>query len=212
MKLYPIMTTGIMAFCSDIIVDPHELDTVYFMSVCGYQTTVKGIIANLLENYGISIRIEGVDYYLKRSGLGYKVLVKKLPSGLVHSILFPKIALPKNDEERQNTFFVFTDNTGKRVKIFFRHLDEKVDTPIDPSWDRWLWNLFEGQDEWLLELRTLTGNYHGYSFEFNPAELTDLISTAIKNKDPEIIACFKWKGGDQYGKSNFSERVFGSVR
>ena len=126
MKLYPIMTAGIMAFCSDIIVDPHEPDTVYFMSVCGYQTTVKGIIANLLENYGISIRIEGVDYYLKRSGLGYKVLVKKLPSGLVHAVVFPKIALPKNDEERQNIFFIFTDNTGKRIKIFFRQSQRRL--------------------------------------------------------------------------------------
>ena len=209
MRLYPIMTAGIMAFCSDIIVDPNEPDTVYFMSICGYQTTVKGIIANLLENYGISIKIEGVDYYLKRSGLGYKVLIKKLPSGLVHAVVFPKIALPMNDEERQNIFFIFTDNTDKSVKIFFRHLDEKVETPLHPSWDRWLWNLFEDRNEWLLELKTLTGNYHGYSFEFNPAELTDIMSAAIKDKDPEIIACFKWKGENNNGKSDISERVFG---
>ena len=209
MRLYPIMTAGIMAFCSDIIVDPNEPDTVYFMSICGYQTTVKGIIANLLENYGISIKIEGVDYYLKRSGLGYKVLIKKLPSGLVHAVVFPKIALPMNDEERQNIFFIFTDNTDKSVKIFFRHLDEKMETPLHPSWDRWLWNLFEDRNEWLLELKTLTGNYHGYSFEFNPAELTDIMSAAIKDKDPEIIACFKWKGENNNGKSDISERVFG---
>ena len=209
MRLYPIMTAGIMAFCSDIIVDPNEPDTVCFMSICGYQTTVKGIIANLLENYGVSIRIEGVDYYLKRSGLGYKVLIKKLPSGLVHAVVFPKIALPMNDEERQNIFFIFTDNTDKSVKIFFRHLDEKMETPLHPSWDRWLWNLFEDRNEWLLELKTLTGNYHGYSFEFNPAELTDIMSAAIKDKDPEIIACFKWKGGNNNGKSDISERVFG---
>ena len=54
MKLYPIHATGIRAYCSDLIIDPYDLDTVYFMSICGYQATVKGIIANLLENYGIN--------------------------------------------------------------------------------------------------------------------------------------------------------------
>ena len=51
MELYPIHATGIHAFCSDMILEPYDLDTVYFMSICGYQATVKGIIANLLENY-----------------------------------------------------------------------------------------------------------------------------------------------------------------
>ena len=69
MNLYPIHAMGIKAYCSDIIVDPYEPDTVYFMSICGYQATVKGVIANLLGKYGISIEVDGIDYYLNRTSL-----------------------------------------------------------------------------------------------------------------------------------------------
>jgi hypothetical protein len=199
MKLHPIMAAGIKAFCSDLIVDPEELDTVYFISACGYQATVKGITANLVENYGISAEIEGTEHYLVRSSLGYKVQVKKLPSGLVHAVLFPKLALPGNDEERENRFFIFTRDTDQRLGLFFRHLDEKVDMPLHPSWARWLWDLFEDQDEWLTELMTLAGNYRGYLFRFNPKELHDLVSTAIRLRVPEVIECMKWKGGESNG-------------
>ena len=200
MKLYPVMATGIRAYCSDLIVDTEETDTVYFMSICGYQVTVKGIIANLLENYGISIEFEDGEYYLIRSDFGYKVQIKKLPSGLVHAILYPILALPKNDEDKQNKFFIFTDRKGERRELFFRHLDEKVEIPLHPFWTKWLWRLFEDQDEWLVELKTLAGNYSGYSFRFHPKQLQDLISEAIKSKIPEIIECMKWKGDDCDGK------------
>jgi len=200
MKLYPVMATGISAYCSDLIVDPEETDTVYFMSICGYQATVKGIIANLIENYGISIELEGDERYLVRSDFGYKVQIRKLPSGLLHAIAYPKLALPKNDEEDQNRFFAFTDRERERRKLFFRHLDEKVEIPLHPSWTKWLWRLFEDQDEWLIKLRTLAGNYSGYSFRLNPKQLQDLISEAIKSEIPEIIECMKWKGGNGDGK------------
>ena len=201
MKLYPVNALGIQAYCSDIVIDPHDLNTVYFMSICGYQVTVKGIIANLLENYGISIEIDRIEYYLVRSSFSYKALLKKLPSGLVHAILFPKLALPKNIEEKQNNFIIFTEQSKREelLSLFYRHLDEKTDIPLHPSWDSWLWQVFKEQEGWLSELKTLAGNYRGYSFEFNPKQLNDLISEAIRKKIPEIIDCMRWKGGDNDG-------------
>ena len=195
MKLYPIYATGIKAYCSDMIIDPHDLDKVYFLSICGYQATVKGIIANLLENYGINIEIEGTDYYVGRSSTGYKIQIKKLPSGLVHAVLCPKLALPKNDDEKQNSFFVFTREKKEVLSLFFRHLDEKTDIPLHASWDSWLWQVFAEQEDWLLKLKTLAGNFKGYSFEFNPKQLHDLISEAIRNGVKEVIGCMKLKGG-----------------
>ena len=199
MKLHPISAMGIRAYCSDVIVEPDELDTVCFMSVAGYQTTVKGIIANLLGNYGISIDIDGDKYYLTRSDQGYKVKTKKLPSELVHAILFPKLALPKNGDEGENGFYIFTDKNENILPQFFRHLDEKSNVPMHASWARWLWHTFEKQ-EWLLELATLAGAYKGYSFKFNPEGLHDLVSDAIQRREPEIIDCMQWKGGDGDGR------------
>jgi len=204
MKLHPVMATGIRAYCSDLVVDPEDTETVYFMSICGYQATVKGIIANLLENYGISIELEGGEYYLVRSSFGYKAQIKKLPSGLAHGMLYPILTLPKITEEEQNRFFIFTDTNGERRERFFRHLDEKVEIPLHPSWTKWLWHLFQDQHEWLTELETLAGSFRGYSFRFHPKKLQDLISKAIKNKTPEIVECMKWKGGDYNGKHHLA--------
>jgi hypothetical protein len=203
MKLYPIHATGIKAYCSDIIVDPHDPETVYFVSVCGYQTTVKGIIANFLEDYGISLEVEGTDHYLARSGLGYKIKARKLPSGLVHAVLLPRLALPGGEGKNQNSFFVFTKESRATRALFFRHLDEKSDIPMHPSWARWLWELFEQQESWFDRLKTLVGDYKGYSFYFNPKALHDLISEAIRNKVPEVIRCMDYKGGSD-GNPHFS--------
>jgi hypothetical protein len=204
MKLYPVNAMGISAYCSDLVIDPYDLDTVYFMSICGYQATVKGIMANLIEDYGISVEIEGDEYYLTRSGFGYKVQIKKLPSGLAHGVLLPKLALPNNDEEHQNGFCIFPKDQTEKLSLFFRHLDEKAGIPLHSSWADWLWVLFEEQERWLLELKTLIGNYNGYSISFNPEQLHDLVSEAIRRKIPEVIECMEWKGGNGDGKFNLS--------
>ena len=194
MTLYPIHTMGIKAWCSDLIIDPQDMETVYFMSICGYQVTVKGIVANLLENCGISIEIDGVEHYLTRSDMGYKVQMKKLPSGLVHAVVLPKLALSRNDEEKQNRFFVITKEEQYVLTLFFRHLDEKTEIPLHPTWASWLWKTFKKQDDWFIELQTLAGNFKGYLFDFHPTHLHDLISKAIRKKVPEVVKCMTWKG------------------
>ena len=204
MRLYPIHAMGIQAYCSDLIVDSSDSETVYFMSVAGYQATVKGIIANLLDNYGISIEVDGNSHYLTRASFGYKAQMKKLPSGLVHAVLFPRLALPKGDEEHQNKFFIVTDKRDELLTLFLRHLDEKTDIPLHPSWAGWLWKTFEGHEEWLLEAQTIVGSYQGYLFEFHQENLHDLVSEAIRKRTPEVIGCMEWKGGNGSGKPDFS--------
>jgi len=203
MGLSPIDARGIRAYCSDMIVDPQDLDTVYFMSVCGCQTTVKGIKAKFLQGRGISLKLQGADHYLTCSGRSYKSKLKKLPSGSVHAVLVPKFALPRRGAQNQNSFFVFTKESRAKEALFFRHLDEKSDIPMHPSWAGWLWQLFEEQEGWLNRLKTLVGNYKGYSFYFNPQALQDLISEAIRNKVPEVVRCMDYKGGSD-GNPHFS--------
>jgi hypothetical protein len=204
MTLYPIHAMGIQAYCSDLIVDSSDSETVYFMSVAGYQATVKGIIANLLDNYGISIEGDGNSHYLTRGNFGYKAQLKKLPSGLVHAVLFPRLALPKSDDEGQNTFFILTENRDELLTLFFRHLDEKTDIPLHPSWAKWLWKTFEQQEGWLLAAQTIVGSFEKYYFEFNHENLYDLVSEAIQKRVHEVINCMKWKGGNIIGKRAFA--------
>jgi hypothetical protein len=55
MKLYPAHAMGIHAYCSDLIVDPEDDETVYFMSLAGYQAAVKGIVAPWADVRGIGV-------------------------------------------------------------------------------------------------------------------------------------------------------------
>lgn len=193
MKLYPVMATGIRAYCSDLIVAPKDGETTYFVSLCGYPATVKGLIANFLENYGISIDIEDKEHLLERADLGYRTQLKKMPSGLLHALVYPELALAT--VEGENQFFVFTDNSADKRELFFRHLDKKVDIPLHPSWKKWLWNLFKTSDEWLVKLRTLVGQYQGYAVSYSSKELQSHISEAFKENDSDIVKCMKQKGG-----------------
>jgi len=203
MKLYPIHSLGIEAYCSDLVVDPDEHQKVYFMSVAGYEATVKGIMANVLEHYGISIEIEGMEYYLTRADFRYKTLMKKLPSGLAHGVLFPKLALTKSDEDNPDRFFVMTNKREELLPLFFRHLDERTEIPLHPSWDKWLWKTFEEQQDWMLEGKRLVGSYDGYLLEFNQKKLHDLVSEAIRDRVPDVTGCMEWKGGTFNGELDF---------
>lgn len=193
MTLCPIHTMGISAWCSDLIIDPEDMETVYFMSLCGYQVAVKGIVANFLEEAGINVDLDGEAHYLSRSELSYNIKIKKLPSGLVHAVVMPKLAFPKS-EETQNRFFVITRERRDILELFFKHLDEKTEIPLHPSWSKWLWKTFKKQDDWLLKLKTLTGEFQGYQFYFHPTQLHDLIAEAIKNKVSAVVRCLTWKG------------------
>lgn len=203
MKLYPIYVTGIKAYCSDVIVDPDSPGLFYFMSIAGYQTAVKGIIANVLEQCRVKIYIEEQVYDLFRLSYEYRVLTKKMPSGLVHTILYPKLAIPINYDKNQHTFFIFTEKHNDIYSLFLKHIDDRTDIPLHPSWARWLWNVFL-KEEWITELCTIAGLYKGYSIWFSPEHLSDLISEAIRYKENEIITCMQFNGGDAYGKRNFA--------
>jgi len=207
MALYTIHTMGIQAYCSDLIVDPTDSEIIHFLSVCGYQVTVKGIIANLLERYcGACIEIDGAEHDLACSDMGYKVLIKKLPSGLAHALLIPKPAIPGHkDDKNKNQFSIITRDKREIPILFFRHLDEKTEIPIDPSWVRWLWKTFQ-REKWLFKLKTLVGDFKGYLFDYHQARLHELISEAIRGKAPEIVKCMTWKG-DNDGNSDSTERL-----
>ena len=62
MALPVINSGGISAYCSGLIVN-QESET-YFMSVAGYQTAVKGIMANFLEYRSITVPVDKEYIYL----------------------------------------------------------------------------------------------------------------------------------------------------
>jgi hypothetical protein len=191
MNLSIINSGGISAYCSDCIVDENR--QVYFLSVAGYQTAVKGIIANVLEYSSVSVEIcEGYEY-LFRSPQSYSVYYQKLPSGLYQGVVLPTIALPGNNEPK-DTVLILSRHTSAAKELFFKHLEEKTEIPLHPSWSGWLCGIFS-EREWLTPLDSLIGEYQGYVVDIYENQLKDTITMAIANKDPEVMVCFK-KGGE----------------
>ena len=195
MDLSVINSGGIAAYCSDLIVDKDR--DVYFLSVAGYQTAVKGIIANVLEYGSVSVEIgEGYEY-LSRSSQSYTVHYQRLPSGLYQGVILPKISLPGNNEPK-DVFLVLSQHTSVAQELFFKHLEERIEIPLHPLWSGWLWKEFSEKGG-LTPLDPLVGDYQGYLVGIYEDELRDHITTAIANKNPEAMVCFK--KGREYGSS-----------
>ena len=90
-------------------------------------------------------------------------------------------------------FLVLSQHTLVAQELFFKHLEERTEIPLDLLWSGWLWRMFL-EKGWLIPLESLVGDYQGYVVEINEDELKDSITMAIANKDQEVMVCFK-KGG-----------------
>jgi len=126
MALSVINSAGISAYCSQLIINVEESET-YFLSVAGYQSAVKGIIANFLEHRSITVKVDDEYIYPVRSSLTYTVHYRKLPSGLYQCATFPKIALPEDNKESKDVFLVIAQTHSLAQELFFKHLDNNTD-------------------------------------------------------------------------------------
>jgi hypothetical protein len=121
MAVSEINSAGISAYCSELIIN--EESETYFLSVAGYQSAVKGIIANFLQSGSITVKVDGKYFYPVRSSLTYTVRYLKLPSGLYQCVAFPKIALPDDDKDSKDIFLVIAQTGSLAQDLFFKHLD-----------------------------------------------------------------------------------------
>ena len=190
MTLPIIRASGIEAYCSDLVID--ENSWIYFLAVAGYQTAVKGIIANILEYRTVTVMIGDEYHYITRASENYTIHYQKLPSGLFQGTILPKIALP-NYEESKDAFLVLAENVSSAKMLFFNHLEEKTEIPLHKDWIDWLWRTFT-DNCWLTPLETLMGIYKGFLVDIYEDDLRDAVTMEIRERNPEIISCFD-KGG-----------------
>jgi len=188
MAVSGIHSGGISAWCFELIIN--EESETYFLSVAGYQSAVKGIIANFLQYSSITVNVDGKYFYPVRSSLNYTVHYRKLPSGLYQCVTFPKIALPDDNKDSKDIFLVIAQTGLLAQDLFFKNLDNSTDIPLHPMWSHWLWEIFSNKC-WLTRLKTLVGDYQGYLIQINEDELADTITTAIVEKNPAVKRCFE---------------------
>ena len=174
-----LFSGSITSFCCGLIVGPQDPERAFFVSACGYQTTVKAVMARLLENHGVTVKVHSVERYIERAWCNYRYELKRLPSGLAHALMFPVAALPGDLSEERSEFFIFCEPREDPRTLFFQHLDARTDIPLHPSWSGWLWDRFL-EREWTEELVTFIGTLKGFRCRFSPEELKECIAAAIK--------------------------------
>ena len=188
--LHRIRVEGIEAYCSDLIVDEETGEYAYFLSVAGYQTAVKGILANFLKGLSLAATIGKKTHWFERLQGSYLMRIKKMPSHYCHGMAVARMIGSQDGEEQPKEFLLITKDPGRVKDQFFRCLDAKTEVPLDPSWKEWLWRLF-AEKEWLTNLKTLAGQNQGYLISVHPEELISEISRAIELEVPEVVACMK---------------------
>ena len=187
---YKIRVEGIEAFCFDLIVNKETSQYAYFFSLAGYQTAVKGILANFLRGESLAVTIGRKTHWFERLPGSFLMRIKKMPSQYCHGMAVARMIGSPNGEEQAKEFLLITKDPDKVKDQFFGCLDVKTEIPLDPSWAEWLWRLFE-EKEWLTSLKSLAGENQGYLVSVQPEELISEISRAIELKIPDLVACMR---------------------
>ena len=189
--LHRIRCQGIEAYCSDLIVDRETNQYVYLLGVAGHQSTVKGILANMLKGESFLVEINKETCRVERFPENYLLKIKKMPSEYCHGITLAKVGTNQTDGRSPYREFLLINEDPLEVKgPFYEHLDRITELPLHPSWTDWLWKLF-GEKGWITRFETLAGKYEAYLVNFHQEELSSDITEAIKEKVPEVIHCMK---------------------
>jgi hypothetical protein len=193
--LYKIRSEGIEAFCSDLIVDQESNQYAYFLTVSGYQTAVKGILAQFITGHSLSVEIDKEVHRIERIQESHLMKIRKMPSGYCHGAAIPRMAMPKEVEGKSREFLLISRDPNTVKSLFFSRLDEETEFPLHVTWTDWLWTLFQAK-EWTTKLKTLAGSYEGYIIEIRPDELLCEITQAFESKISDIVRCLHPGGGN----------------
>ena len=189
--LHRIRCQGIEAYCSHLIVDKETNERVYLLGVAGYQSAVKGTLANMLKGESLSVEVNKETIWVERFSENYLMKIKKMPSEYCHGITLTKIGTTEGNSHSPYREFILINEDPLEVKgPFYNHLDQKTEVPLHPSWTDWLWTLF-GEKGWITRLETLVGRYEAYLVNFHQEELSGDITEAIKKKVAAITDCMK---------------------
>jgi len=193
--LYKIRSEGIEAFCSDLIVDQELNQYAYFLTISGYQTAVKGILARFITGHSLSVEIDKEVHWIERIQESHLMKIRKMPSGYCQGAAIPRMALPKQGEGKSRDFLLISKDPTQVKSLFLSRLDEETEIPLHATWTEWLWTLFQAR-EWTTMLKTLAGSYEGYLVEIRPDELLHEITQAFESKIPDIVGCLNPGGGN----------------
>jgi hypothetical protein len=114
----------------------------WFVSLLGPQQSVKALWARLLKGEQATMRFEDLGT-ARFCGLapegpkGWRFFTASLPAAAgYHGVLIPEVALFSAD---RTDFLLLARDTSEAPRLHYRFLDRRLDLPLSPAWDGWLW-------------------------------------------------------------------------
>ena len=126
-----------------------------FLSLFGSGVSVRAVWSALLS--GASVSLDGEPRGMEKED-SWQVFQRILPSGVLHAVLYPKLA----DLARiQNEFIVLGRTRDEITKRFFLYLDRVSEVPVSHEWSEWILReaLETGKAAWLKTLHLLAVSY-----------------------------------------------------
>ena len=129
------------AFAENAVYGQQEI-VLYFLSLLGPQQSVRALWARLLKNELVSLAWD--DAHCTKMGrlapLGpkqWRMHSASLPSAAAHQlVLVPSLALAASDGDQ---FLILPRREDEAAALHYRFLNRRIDLPLHPSWDGWLW-------------------------------------------------------------------------
>lgn len=188
MTLLKLHYTGVEAIVEGHLSHPN--DGLLFLSLAGSHEAVRALLAALLNHkqttllrWSDSHNDWAFDQILSLSYCGedyHRLIVRKLPSGQVHGLLYPPSAAPQGSGETF-TLLLPSGRASEAQARFFRLLDARTTLPLSPSWSADLWKTFD-RNSWITALAG-EGSWIGWEVRWEDDVLERYIYNAVAAKE-----------------------------
>jgi len=154
------------------------------LSIAGPQEAVRASIATALAGHELFIYTQEREaapwtwhrWLSNNPTTHYHTLIKKLPSGQLHGVLFQSSATTRSVTPAFTLLLPLSDATHA-TSNFIRMLNTRTSLPLHPSWADHIWQIFL-EEHWI-EALTGEGSWTGWDVQWDPEILQARITHAI---------------------------------
>ncbi len=167
---------GIHVECYTDAYSYSEYNELYLLSVVGFDSAVKGIIAAMVSAREIEIlsKDDAAVVYANRHE-HYRILSTKLPSGLLHQIVAVEAFFTEDGASK----ILYVPKERNVEEAVYHKLQQSYTVPAIPEWAGWLYKKL-AENGWVEEFK---GTIKVLNLNVNEQSLDQLVSEGIKNKE-----------------------------
>ena len=151
-----------------------EYNSLYLLSVAGYDSSVKAITSAFLSWKDIEILTENPLSFRKGFAGRYRVLGTKVGHGLLHQIVLADGFFKFSDAGHK---LVYIDKEEQAPEMVYNSIKKSYSVPLIPEWSEWLYKKLKQENC----LEELLGTKKVIKIDVCEEKLDSIISEGVKN-------------------------------